>query len=67
VEAGIAAGLEVNRFGRHLALFFNGHNNVEFRAVRRMWAKIMRERFEATDERAQMIRSHTQTGVTLQA
>jgi methylmalonyl-CoA mutase, N-terminal domain len=73
VEAGINAGLDVNQFGKRLAFFFNGHNNVfqeiaKFRAVRRMWAKIMRERFGATDEKAQMIRFHTQTGgVTLQA
>jgi methylmalonyl-CoA mutase, N-terminal domain len=73
VQAGIDAGLDVNQFGKRLAFFFNGHNNVfqeiaKFRAVRRMWAKIMRERFGATDEKAQMIRFHTQTGgVTLQA
>ncbi|MFL5539490.1 MAG: methylmalonyl-CoA mutase, partial [Longimicrobiaceae bacterium] len=73
VQAGIDAGLDVNKFGQRLAFFFNGHNNVfqeiaKFRAVRRMWAKIMRERFGATDEKAQMIRFHTQTGgVTLQA
>ena len=73
VEAGIAAGLDPDNFGQRLAFFFNGHNNVfqeiaKFRAVRRMWARIMRERFGATDERAQMIRFHTQTGgVTLQA
>jgi len=73
VEAGIEAGLDVDRFGQRLAFFFNGHNNVfqeiaKFRAVRRMWAKIMRERFGASDEKAQMIRFHTQTGgVTLQA
>src|SRR4029453_13012681 len=73
VEAGINAGLDVNQFGKRLPFFFNGHNNVfqeiaKFRAVRRMWAKIMRERFGATDEKAQMIRFHTQTGgVTLQA
>jgi methylmalonyl-CoA mutase, N-terminal domain len=73
VQAGIDAGLDVNAFGKRLAFFFNGHNNVfqeiaKFRAVRRMWAKIMRERFGATDEKAQMIRFHTQTGgVTLQA
>ena len=73
VEAGIAAGLDPDKFGQRLAFFFNGHNNVfqeiaKFRAVRRMWAKIMREQFGATDERAQMIRFHTQTGgVTLQA
>jgi len=67
VEGGIAAGLDVNKFGQRLAFFFNGHNNVfqeiaKFRAVRRMWAKIMRDRFGATDEKAQMIRFHTQTG-----
>jgi methylmalonyl-CoA mutase N-terminal domain/subunit len=73
VEGGIEAGLDVNRFGQRLAFFFNGHNNVfqeiaKFRAVRRMWAKIMKERFGASEERAQMIRFHTQTGgVTLQA
>ena len=73
VQAGIDAGLDVDQFGRRLAFFFNGHNNVfqeiaKFRAVRRMWAKIMRERFGASDEKAQMIRFHTQTGgVTLQA
>jgi methylmalonyl-CoA mutase N-terminal domain/subunit len=73
VEAALAAGLKVDEFGPRLAFFFNCHNNVfqevaKFRAVRRMWAKIMRERFEATDERAMKIRFHTQTGgVTLQA
>ncbi len=73
VEGGIAAGLDVNKFGQRLAFFFNGHNNVfqeiaKFRAVRRMWAKLMKERFGATEEKAQMIRFHTQTGgVTLQA
>src|SRR5439155_20385509 len=73
VEAGVAAELDVDTFAKRLAFFFNGHNNVfqeiaKFRAVRRMWAKIMKERFGATDEKAQMIRFHTQTGgVTLQA
>jgi methylmalonyl-CoA mutase, N-terminal domain len=73
VQAGIDAGLDVNQFGKRLAFFFNGHNNVfqeiaKFRAVRRMWAKIMRDQFGASDEKAQMIRFHTQTGgVTLQA
>src|SRR5512133_128561 len=73
VQAGIDAELDVDAFGRRLAFFFNGHNNVfqeiaKFRAVRRMWAKIMRDRFGATDEKAQTIRFHTQTGgVTLQA
>jgi methylmalonyl-CoA mutase, N-terminal domain len=73
VQAGLDAGLEVDRFGKRLAFFFNCHNNVfqevaKFRAVRRMWAKIMRERFGAADEDAMKIRFHTQTGgVTLQA
>ena len=73
VEAALSAGLKVDEFGPRLAFFFNCHNNVfqevaKFRAVRRMWAKIMRERFEATDERTMKIRFHTQTGgVTLQA
>jgi methylmalonyl-CoA mutase N-terminal domain/subunit len=73
VEAGLAAGLEIDRFGQRLAFFFNCHNNVfqeiaKFRAARRMWAKVMRDRFGATDERAVKIRFHTQTGgVTLQA
>jgi methylmalonyl-CoA mutase N-terminal domain/subunit len=73
VQAGIDAGLDPNKFGRRLAFFFNCHNNVfqeiaKFRAARRMWAEIMRERFGAADEKAQMIRFHTQTGgVTLQA
>jgi methylmalonyl-CoA mutase, N-terminal domain len=73
VEAATKAGLEVDEIGPRLAFFFNCHNNVfqevaKFRAVRRMWAKIMRERFGSTDERSQKIRFHTQTGgVTLQA
>jgi methylmalonyl-CoA mutase N-terminal domain/subunit len=73
VQAAIDAGLEVDEFGPRLAFFFNCHNNVfqeiaKFRAVRRMWARIMRERFGSTDERSQKIRFHTQTGgVTLQA
>jgi methylmalonyl-CoA mutase, N-terminal domain len=72
-EAALERGLEIDDFAPRLAFFFNGHNNVfqeiaKFRAVRRMWAKIMKERFGATEERAQMIRFHTQTGgVTLQA
>ena len=72
-EAALERGLKVDDFAGRLAFFFNGHNNVfqeiaKFRAVRRMWAKIMRERFGATKERSQMIRFHTQTGgVTLQA
>jgi methylmalonyl-CoA mutase, N-terminal domain len=73
VQAAIDAGLAVDEFGPRLAFFFNGHNNVfqevaKFRAVRRMWARIMRERFGAEDERSMKIRFHTQTGgVTLAA
>jgi methylmalonyl-CoA mutase N-terminal domain/subunit len=73
VEAALDRGLQIDEFAGRLAFFFNCHNNVfqeiaKFRAVRRMWAKIMRERFGATKERSQMIRFHTQTGgVTLQA
>jgi methylmalonyl-CoA mutase, N-terminal domain len=73
VDAALEAGLEVDEFGPRLAFFFNGHNNVfqevaKFRAARRMWARIMRERFGAQDERSQKIRFHTQTGgVTLAA
>ena len=73
VQAAIDAGLAVDEFGPRLAFFFNGHNNVfqevaKFRAVRRMWARIMRERFGARDERSLKIRFHTQTGgVTLAA
>jgi methylmalonyl-CoA mutase N-terminal domain/subunit len=73
VQAAIDAGLEVDDFAPRLAFFFNGHNNVfqevaKFRAVRRMWARIMRERFGAEKPRSQMMRFHTQTGgVTLAA
>src|SRR6201991_2527857 len=73
VQAALDAGLEIDRFGPRLAFFFNGHNNVfqevaKFRAARRMWAAIMRERFGAQDERSWRLRFHTQTGgVTLTA
>jgi methylmalonyl-CoA mutase N-terminal domain/subunit len=73
VQAAIDKGLSVEDFAPRLAFFFNGHNNVfqevaKFRAARRMWAHIMRERFGATDPRAQTLRFHTQTGgVTLTA
>jgi methylmalonyl-CoA mutase, N-terminal domain len=73
VTAAIERGLSVDEFAPRLAFFFNGHNNVfqevaKFRAARRMWAHIMRERFGATDPRATMLRFHTQTGgVTLTA
>jgi methylmalonyl-CoA mutase N-terminal domain/subunit len=73
VQAAIDRGLAVDDFAPRLAFFFNGHNNVfqevaKFRAARRMWAKIMRERFAASDPRSMMLRFHTQTGgVTLTA
>ncbi len=73
VEAALEAGLDIDSFGPRLAFFFNGHNNVfqevaKFRAVRRMWAGIIRERFGSDNEKAQTIRFHTQTGgVTLAA
>jgi methylmalonyl-CoA mutase N-terminal domain/subunit len=73
VQAAIDAGLDVDEFGPRLAFFFNGHNNVfqevaKFRAARRMWAKIMTERFGAKNPKSQTIRFHTQTGgVTLAA
>jgi methylmalonyl-CoA mutase, N-terminal domain len=73
VQAAINAGLSVDEFAPRLAFFFNGHNNVfqevaKFRAARRMWAHIMRERFGATNPKATMLRFHTQTGgVTLTA
>jgi methylmalonyl-CoA mutase N-terminal domain/subunit len=73
VEAALAAGLAVDDFASRLSFFFNGHNNfleeiAKFRAARRMWAKIMRERFGATSAKSQTLRFHTQTaGVTLQA
>jgi len=73
VEAAIAAGLDVNALGQRLSFFFNAHNNfleeiAKFRAARRLWARIMRDRFGATSARAQQLRFHTQTaGSTLTA
>jgi methylmalonyl-CoA mutase N-terminal domain/subunit len=73
VQAAIAAGLDVNQFGQRLSFFFNAHNDfleevAKFRAARRLWARIMRERFGATNPRAQQMRFHTQTaGSTLTA
>jgi len=73
VQAAIDKGLDVDDFAPRLAFFFNGHNNVfqevaKFRAARRMWAHIMRERFGAKDPKSMMLRFHTQTGgVTLTA
>ena len=67
VEAGLAAGLDVDEFAPRLAFFWNGHNNffeevAKFRASRRMWYRIMTERFGAKDERSALLRFHTQTG-----
>jgi methylmalonyl-CoA mutase, N-terminal domain len=73
VQAAIDAGLDVNQFGQRLSFFFNAHNNfleeiAKFRAARRLWAHIMRDRFRATSPRAQQLRFHTQTaGSTLTA
>ncbi|RMF26165.1 MAG: methylmalonyl-CoA mutase [Chloroflexi bacterium] len=73
VEAAIEAGLEVDRFAPRLAFFFNAHNHfleeiAKFRAARRLWARIMRERFQAQDPRSWRLRFHTQTaGSTLTA
>jgi len=73
VNAALRVGLEIDSFAPRLAFFFDSHNNLleevaKFRAARRMWAKIMRERFRAQDPRSWMMRFHTQTaGVTLQA
>ncbi len=66
VEAALNAGLEIDEFAPRLSFFFNAHNNLleeiaKFRAVRRMWARIMRERFKTTDPRSCMLRFHTQT------
>ncbi|MFN9742196.1 MAG: methylmalonyl-CoA mutase [Acidobacteriota bacterium] len=73
VEAALEAGLQIDHFAPRLAFFFNSHNNfleevAKFRAARRMWAKIMRERFGARDPKSTMLRFHTQTaGSTLTA
>jgi len=73
VEAAVAAGLDVDKFGARLSFFFNAHNNfleevAKFRAARRLWARIMRDRFHAKDPRSMMLRTHTQTaGSTLTA
>ncbi|WP_286977576.1 acyl-CoA mutase large subunit family protein [Acetomicrobium sp. UBA5826] len=73
VEAAVKKGLDPNVFGRRLSFFFNSHNDfleeiAKFRAARRLWAKIMRERFGVTNADAQKLRFHTQTaGCTLTA
>jgi len=66
VEAAIAAGMKVDEFGPRLSFFFNSHSDfleevAKFRAARRLWAKIMKERFKAQDPRSLMLRFHTQT------
>ena len=73
VEAAIEAGLDVDDFAPRLSFFFNAHNNLleevaKFRAARRLWAKIMKERFKAKNEKSMMLKFHTQTaGSTLTA
>jgi len=73
VKAALCVGLEIDSFAPRLAFFFDAHNNLleevaKFRAARRMWARIMRERFGAKDPRSMTLRFHTQTaGVSLQA
>lgn len=73
VEAAIAAGQNVDDFGRRLSFFFNSHSDFfeeigKFRASRRIWARWMKDRYGATDERAMFCRFHTQTaGVSLTA
>jgi methylmalonyl-CoA mutase N-terminal domain/subunit len=66
VEAALAKGLDINVFGKRLSFFFNAHNNLfeevaKFRAARTIWAKMMKD-LGATDEKAMMLRFHTQTG-----
>jgi methylmalonyl-CoA mutase N-terminal domain/subunit len=66
VQAAQQKGLDINVFGKRLSFFFNAHNNLfeevaKFRAARRMWAKMMKD-LGATDEKAMMLRFHTQTG-----
>jgi len=66
-QAAVDAGLSPNDFGERLSFFFNAHNHffqevAKFRAARRLWAEIMRERFGATNPKAQALRFHAQTG-----
>ena len=67
VQAAIDKGLKVDEFGKQLSFFFNAHNDflteiAKFRAARRLWAKIMKNRFKTTNEEAMLCRFHTQTG-----
>ncbi len=66
VEAALDAGLEIDEFAPRISFFFNAHNNLleeiaKFRAARRLWARIVRDRFKARDPRSMMLRFHTQT------
>ena len=66
-DAAVAAGLSPDEFGERLSFFFNAHNDffqevAKFRAARRLWARIMRDRFGATNPKAQALRFHAQTG-----
>src|SRR5665213_3407789 len=67
VEAAMAAGMDIDAFAPRLSFFWNAHNNLfeevaKFRAARRMWARIMTERFGAKSEKSTLLRFHTQTG-----
>ncbi|SHI58253.1 methylmalonyl-CoA mutase [Dethiosulfatibacter aminovorans DSM 17477] len=67
VEAAIKAGLDVDSFAPRLSFFFNAHNDLleevaKYRAARRLWAKIMKDRFGATNPKSMMLKFHTQTG-----
>ncbi|MFC7129579.1 acyl-CoA mutase large subunit family protein [Haloferax chudinovii] len=67
VQAAVDAGLDVDDFAPQLSFFFNAHNNIleevaKFRAARRMWAKIMEERFDAENPKSMQLKFHTQTG-----
>ena len=67
VEAAIKAGLDVDAFAPRLSFFFNAHNNLfeevaKYRAARRIWARIMKDRFGAKNEKSMMLKFHTQTG-----
>jgi methylmalonyl-CoA mutase N-terminal domain/subunit len=66
VDAAVKAGLDVDAFAGRLSFFFNAHNDLleevaKFRAARRLWARLMKERFKAKDPRSMMLRFHTQT------
>lgn len=67
VESALEVGLDIDTFAPRLSFFFNGHSNffeeiAKFRAARRIWARIIKERFKAKNERSMMLRFHTQTG-----